>query len=182
LSLPRLALHMEKFQESSLRTLCAVNIGLWNGMAMYVIYDTSHLKCLLNVLKLKGKHFIDPKRSEILSVFQVFPCTTQIAVFLPKLLPALFLKKPWYPCPFELLTEALNMRWRTADILQYREQTPKTDKFTEVTSTNNKNLRYWSPWIPSHKDTLVLPKWCLQKPWRFMGVEWPNWLMAIKTS
>jgi hypothetical protein len=34
------------------------------------------------VLKLKGKHFIDPKRSEILSVFQVFPCTTQIALFL----------------------------------------------------------------------------------------------------
>jgi hypothetical protein len=37
------------------------------------------------------KHFIDPKRSEILSVF---PCTTQIAFFWPKLLPALFLKKP----------------------------------------------------------------------------------------
>jgi hypothetical protein len=29
------------------------------------------------VLKLKGKHFIDPKRSEILSVFH---CTTQIAL------------------------------------------------------------------------------------------------------
>jgi hypothetical protein len=37
------------------------------------------------VLKLLGKHFIDPKRSEILSVF---PCTTQIALFWPKLLPA----------------------------------------------------------------------------------------------
>jgi hypothetical protein len=36
---------------------------------------------VLNVLKLKGKHFIDPKRSEILSVFQVFSCTTQIALF-----------------------------------------------------------------------------------------------------
>jgi hypothetical protein len=36
-----------------------------------------------------GKHFIDPKTSEILSIFQVFPCTTQIALFWPKLLPAL---------------------------------------------------------------------------------------------
>jgi hypothetical protein len=26
-----------------------------------------------------GKHFIDPKSSEILSIFQVFPCKTQIA-------------------------------------------------------------------------------------------------------
>jgi hypothetical protein len=43
-----------------------------------------------------GKHFI-----------QVFPCTTQIALFWPKLLPALFLKKPWYPCPFEILEETL---------------------------------------------------------------------------
>jgi hypothetical protein len=31
--------------------------------------------------KLMGKHFIDPKRSEIPSVFQVFPCTTQIYLF-----------------------------------------------------------------------------------------------------
>jgi hypothetical protein len=46
---------------------------------------------VFNVLKLKGKYLIDPKRSEILSVF---PCTTQIALFWPKLLPALFLKKP----------------------------------------------------------------------------------------
>jgi hypothetical protein len=48
----------------------------------------------LNVLKLMEKYFIDPKISEILSIFQVFPCTTQIALFWPKLLPALFLKKP----------------------------------------------------------------------------------------
>jgi hypothetical protein len=54
-----------------------------------------------------GKHFIDPKRSEILSVFQIFPSTTQIALFWPKLLPALFLKKPGYPCPFEILEETL---------------------------------------------------------------------------
>jgi hypothetical protein len=53
------------------------------------------------------KHFIDPKSSEILSIFQVFPCMTQIALFGPKLLPALFLKKPWYPCPFEILAETL---------------------------------------------------------------------------
>jgi hypothetical protein len=38
------------------------------------------------------KHFIDSKRSEILSVFlilKVFPCTMQIALFWPKLLPSL---------------------------------------------------------------------------------------------
>jgi hypothetical protein len=58
------------------------------------------------VLKLKGKHFIDHKRSEIMSVFHVFPYTTQIALFGPKLLPALFLKKPLYPCHFEILAEA----------------------------------------------------------------------------
>jgi hypothetical protein len=46
------------------------------------------------VLKLKGKHFIHPKMSEILSVIQDFPCMTQIALFWPKLLPALLLKKP----------------------------------------------------------------------------------------
>jgi hypothetical protein len=55
-----------------------------------------------------GKHFIDPKSSEILSIFQVFPCTVQIALFWTKLLPALFLKKPWYPCPYEILEEALH--------------------------------------------------------------------------
>jgi hypothetical protein len=33
-----------------------------------------------------GKHFIDPKSSEILSIFQVFPFTMQIALFWPKLL------------------------------------------------------------------------------------------------
>jgi hypothetical protein len=59
------------------------------------------------VLKLRGYVFIDPKSSEILSIFQVFPCTTQIALFWPKLLPALFLKQPWYPCPFEILEETL---------------------------------------------------------------------------
>jgi hypothetical protein len=39
------------------------------------------------VLKLKGKHFIDPKRSEILSVFKIFPYTMQIALFLAKTAP-----------------------------------------------------------------------------------------------
>jgi hypothetical protein len=56
---------------------------------LLVIYDTSSIR---DVLKLMGKHFIDFKSSEILSIFQVFPCTTQIALFWPKLLPALFLK------------------------------------------------------------------------------------------
>jgi hypothetical protein len=55
-----------------------------------------------------GKHFIDPKSSEILSIFQVFPCLTQIALSWPKLLPALYLKKPLYPCTFEILAEALD--------------------------------------------------------------------------
>jgi hypothetical protein len=66
----------------------------------------SHLMGL-NCVKTYGKYFIDPKRSEILSIFQVFPFTTQIALFWPKLLPDLFLKKPWYPCPFEIMAEAL---------------------------------------------------------------------------
>jgi hypothetical protein len=74
---------------------------------LLVIYDNISIS-VLNVLRLMGKHFIYPKSSKILSVFQVFPCTTQITFFWPKLLPALFLKKPWYPCPFEILAEALN--------------------------------------------------------------------------
>jgi hypothetical protein len=50
------------------------------------------------MLKPMGKHFIDPIRSEILSFFlnllMVFCAMTQIALFLPKLLPALFFKNP----------------------------------------------------------------------------------------
>jgi hypothetical protein len=42
-------------------------------MVNLVIYDTSSIS-VLNVLKLMGKHFIDPKSSDI---FQVFPCATQ---------------------------------------------------------------------------------------------------------
>jgi hypothetical protein len=55
-----------------------------------VIYDSSSIRETPNVsyvLKLKGKHFIDPKRSEILSVFQFF------FLFWPKLPPALFFRK-----------------------------------------------------------------------------------------
>jgi hypothetical protein len=74
---------------------------------LLVISHTSSIRESPKVLKLKGKHFIDTKRSEILSVFQVFPSTIQIALFWPKLLPALFLKT-WYPCPFEILAEALD--------------------------------------------------------------------------
>jgi hypothetical protein len=33
-----------------------------------------------------------------------------LALFWPKLLPALFLKKPWYPCPFEILAETLYLQ------------------------------------------------------------------------
>jgi hypothetical protein len=68
------------------------------------IYDTSSIrepsKVVLNMLKLMEKHFIDPKRNEILSVFQVFPCTMQLPFFGPKLLPAIFLN-------FEILAESL---------------------------------------------------------------------------
>jgi hypothetical protein len=46
-----------------------------------------------------GKHFIDPKSSEILSIFRKLPFFGQNC--------PLFLKKPWYPCPFEILEETL---------------------------------------------------------------------------
>jgi hypothetical protein len=66
----------------------------------------SHLRCL-KCAKTYGKIFYWPKKEWNSVVFQVFPCTTQIAPFWPKLLIALFMKKPWYPCPFEILEEAL---------------------------------------------------------------------------
>jgi hypothetical protein len=74
-----------------------------HGEFLLVIYNTS---TILTMLKLMGRHFIHHKWSEILSVFQAFPCTTQIALSWSRLLPALFLKKPRYPRPFEILTEA----------------------------------------------------------------------------
>jgi hypothetical protein len=74
-----------------------------------VIYDTSTIReppKVSYVLKLMGKHFIDPKRGEIRSVFKVV--RRKLPFFGPKLLPALFIKKPRYPCPFEILAEALH--------------------------------------------------------------------------
>jgi hypothetical protein len=66
---------------------CALLLPRGCPAPLLVIYDTSSIreppKVSLNVLKLMGKHFIVPKTSEILSIFQVFPCTTQTA-----------------PCPF----------------------------------------------------------------------------------
>jgi hypothetical protein len=45
--------------------------------------------------------------SELQMVFKFFLATIQIAIFSPKLIPALFLKNPRHPCPFEILAEAL---------------------------------------------------------------------------
>jgi hypothetical protein len=95
-----------------------------------VIYD------VLNVLKLMGKHFIDPKSSEILSIFQVFPCMMQIALFWPKLLPALFLKKPWYPCPFEIREEALKRVYMSSWVMHDVTQVQKWPSSSKVSETN----------------------------------------------
>jgi hypothetical protein len=78
-----------------------------------------------------GTIFIDPKSSEILSVF---PCTTQIALFWPKLLTALFLKKPSYPCPFEILVEALCMYVIETTVLLCRTYTKGK---TKIVLTSN---------------------------------------------
>jgi hypothetical protein len=51
------------------------------------------------------KHFIDPKSSEFCPFFKFFLVQHKLPFFWPKLLPALFLKKPRYPCPFEILVE-----------------------------------------------------------------------------
>jgi hypothetical protein len=47
-----------------------------------------------------GKHFIDPKRSEILSVLNFFPCTTQIAIFYAKTAPCPFPQEALIALPF----------------------------------------------------------------------------------
>jgi hypothetical protein len=62
----------------------------------------SHLRCL-KCVKTYGKHFIDPKSSEFCPFFKFFLVRRK----LPKLLLAHFLKKPRYPCPFEILEETL---------------------------------------------------------------------------
>jgi hypothetical protein len=54
-----------------------------------------------------GKHFIDPKSSEICQFFKFFIVRRKLTFFGPRRLPALYLKKPWYPCPFEILEETL---------------------------------------------------------------------------
>jgi hypothetical protein len=58
-----------------------------------------------------------------MSVFQVFPCTTQIALFWPKLLPALSLKKPsLISLPFPLRSleiPALLKSWQRHYIVLY---------------------------------------------------------------
>jgi hypothetical protein len=54
-----------------------------------------------------GKHFIDHKSSEFCKFFKFFLVRRKLHFFGPKLLPALFLKKPWNPCPFEILEETL---------------------------------------------------------------------------
>jgi hypothetical protein len=86
------------------------------------------------------KHFIDPKRCEILSVFLIFPCTMQIALFWPKLLPALFLKTPWYPRPFEILAEALGMLQKNIILqcaeCQWRVQFASSWTYKEVTTSS----------------------------------------------
>jgi hypothetical protein len=66
----------------------------------------SHQKCL-KCVKTYGKHFIDPKSSEFCPFFKFFLVQRKLPFFWPKLLPALFLKKPRYPCPFEILEETL---------------------------------------------------------------------------
>jgi hypothetical protein len=55
-----------------------------------------------------GKHFIDHKSSEFCPFFKFFLVRRKLPFFLPKLLPALFFKKPRYPCLFEILEETLN--------------------------------------------------------------------------
>jgi hypothetical protein len=56
-----------------------------------------------------GKHFIYPKSSEFCPFFKFFLLRRKLPFFWPKLLPALFLKKPRYPCPFEILEETLQI-------------------------------------------------------------------------
>jgi hypothetical protein len=109
-----------------------------------------------------GKYFIDPKRSEILSIFKVFPCTTQIALFWPKLLPALFLKKPGYPCPFEILAEALSMRCSLTRYTSHKNlvnlttllvfKWQKSDKIGQIAKI--KKLWAYCPKVSSHQVSL----------------------------
>jgi hypothetical protein len=50
--------------------------------------------------------------------FKFFLVRHKLPFFWPKLLPALFLKKPWYPCPFEIPEETLGSYTRFFLILQ----------------------------------------------------------------
>jgi hypothetical protein len=57
-----------------------------------------------------GKHFIDPKSNEILSIFKVFYCMTQIAVFDQNCSLPLSLRS--LDIPALLKSEALLLCWR----------------------------------------------------------------------
>jgi hypothetical protein len=105
-----------------------------------------------------GKHFIDPKSSEILFIFQVFPCTTQIALFWPKLLPALFLKKPWYPCPFDILEETLGYPMKAGH-----------SWFDMVVSDLKLVAQMSLKWIDDHQVGQIY--WC-NLPWFLLGTNY----------
>jgi hypothetical protein len=97
-----------------------------------------------------GKHYIDPKSSEILSIIQVFPCTMQIALFWPKLLPALFLKKLWYPCPFEIMEETLKWQCISAPILRRGIEVSRCWGSPPLKPDFPKSYSFWHPargWI-----------------------------------
>jgi hypothetical protein len=69
-----------------------------------------------------GKHFIDPKSSEILSSFSLYDANCP---FLAKTAPCPF---PWYPCPFEI-----------------QEEAQQTEPLTSAFPQQNTKLSYLAP-------------------------------------
>jgi hypothetical protein len=73
--------------------------------------DTRGRPCALFLPRgaLPQKNSLKKNLLVIYDTSKFFLVRRKLPFFWPKLLPALFLKKPRYPCPFEILAETLNM-------------------------------------------------------------------------
>jgi hypothetical protein len=120
----------------------------------YVQYLSSALKPFklgVNLASVLGKTFHWPKKEWNSVRFSSFSLYDANCPFLPKLLPALFLKKPWYPCPFEILAEALWTGIRTQSWFGCLSNAPPILRPGSYRDSDRFSARF----TPFSRDTLI---------------------------